>query len=103
MYPFITLQESLQLVLEELLIDESRVERTKWKPHDIVKLTRVCMEMPFKTWEDNILTQTDGSPILNPFHDASVVVMSYTMLALPFHACFYGKELLLLNGQRDAE
>ena len=67
MYPSIPIEETLQLVLEELLIDESLVDRTKWKPHDIVKLTRVCMETHFKTYEGNILTQTDGSPIGKSF------------------------------------
>ena len=41
MYPSIPIEETLQLVLEELLIDESLSQRTEWKPHDIGKLTRI--------------------------------------------------------------
>ena len=37
------------------------------KHHEIVNLTRVCMETPFKTYEGNILTQTNGSPIGKSF------------------------------------
>ena len=67
MYPSIPIEETLQLVLEELLIDESLSQRTEWKPHDIVKLTRICMETHFKTYEGYVLTQTDGSPIGKSF------------------------------------
>jgi len=103
MYPSIPIDETLQLVLEELLIDESLSHRTEWKPHNIVKLTRICMETHFKTYEGYILTQTDGSPIGKSFSGCicGIFVANFEKKfvlhnKLRFRALFYGKELKMM-------
>ena len=53
----------MAVVQKELRYDKTLKERTKWKPKDIVKLLRICIETHFYDYEGNIWTQKEGSPM----------------------------------------
>ena len=53
----------MTVVQKELRYDKTLKERTKWKPKDIVKLLRICIETHFYDYEGNIWTQKEGSPM----------------------------------------
>ena len=63
MYPMIPLEKTLILTNEQLKRDKTLKERTKWSPKQITDLLRICLETNFRTFEGNICTQTDGTPI----------------------------------------
>ena len=53
----------MDCIRERLQKDETLLERTEWKPNDIVNLLQICLETHFKTLDGRIFTQTDGTPI----------------------------------------
>ena len=63
MYPMIPLEKTLKLRNEQLKKDNSLKERTKWLPKQITDLLRICLETNFWTFEGNVCTQTDDTPI----------------------------------------
>ena len=63
MYPMIPLKQTLELTLKQLKEDESLKDRTTWSPKQIADLLKICLQTYFKTYDGEIYTQTDGTPI----------------------------------------
>jgi hypothetical protein len=64
LYPSIPCKEALEITKQELLKDlVSLSGRTKWKVEDIMDLLKIALETYFKTLDNKIFKQTDGTPI----------------------------------------
>ena len=63
LYPSIPIPKALECVQKKLLNYTSLSERTDWKTEDIMKLLEICLEKHFKTIDERILKQIDGTPI----------------------------------------
>ena len=61
LYPSIPIPKALDCVRRKLLNDTTLVDRTDWKPDDIMKLLEICLETHFKTIDGKIYTQLDGT------------------------------------------
>ena len=84
MYPSIPIEETLQLVPEEILKHKLLEEIAKWKLHAIFKISRICMEIHFKKMKPTNLHKLMDSQI-----GTSVLGWSYLRY-------FYGQDLKII-------
>ena len=59
----IPVHKTLEITLEQLRQDNTLTDRTQWTPEQIVNLWNICLETHFKTFQRDIFTQKDGTPI----------------------------------------
>jgi hypothetical protein len=63
LYPSIPVPKALEIVEQRLKNDANLESRTKWSVDQIMKLLVICLETYFKTPDNRIYKQTDGTPI----------------------------------------